>query len=109
MSLLLIVFLLDESHLELIEDVLKETNFNDEDWEQLGRGLGVYFWNINPENSLDLKECLRRWLSAVTILRIWPSTLDDLADALKRIGYIEAAEYIIKTCKLIIMFNDQCY
>ena len=108
MSLLLIVMLLDESHLELVEDVLKETKFNDKDWKELGRKLGVYF--IQPNNSEDssnLKECLRRWLSA-----FWhdvPPTLYDLADALKGIGYSKAAEYIIKTCKLIIMFNDQCY
>ena len=103
--------LLDESHLELVEDVLKEANFNNKDWEQLGRELRVHLQNINPENSLNLKECLRRWLSVVTtcILWIWPSTLYDLAVALDSIGYKEAGEYIIKTCKLIIMFNDQCY
>ena len=109
MSLLLIVLLLDESHLELVEDVLKEINFNNKDWEQLRRELGVYLRNINPGNFLNLKECLRRWLSTRTILRIQPSTLYDLAAALDSIGYKEAGEYIIKTCKLIIMFNDQCY
>ena len=109
MSLLLIVLLLDGSHLGLVEDVLKEINFNDKDWERLGRELGVqielkvYSYS---ENSSILKECLRGWLS-----RIWrhSPTLYELADALKGIGYSEAAEYIIKTCKLIIMFNDQCY
>ena len=108
MSLLLIVLLLDKSHLELVEDVLKETNFNDEDWFELGRELGVYFVkqkNLYPaEDSLMLKDCLRRWLSANYCNPI----LNDLAVALVRIGY-EAGEYIIKACKLIIMFNDQCY
>ena len=71
MSLLLIVLLLDESHLELVEDVLKETNFNNEDWEQLGQELGVYvewleYSNSNKENSLNLKGCLREWLSPGT-------------------------------------------
>ena len=114
MSLLLIVLLLDESHLELVEDILKETNFNNEDWKQLERELGVYLWNINLENSLNLKECLREWLRGPGTSRYRfqirpPPTLDGLADALKSIGYSEAGEYIIKTCKLIIMFNDQCY
>ena len=108
MSLLLIVFLLDGSDLELVEDVLKEIKFNDKDWKQLGRKLGVLFvQQKNSKDSSNLKECLRRWLSA-----FWHDdrpTLYELADALKRIGYSEAAEYIIKTCKLIIMFNDQCY
>ena len=115
MSLLLIVLLLDESHLELVEDVLKETNFNNKDWKQLKRALGVHderLERIYPEDSLHLKECLRKWLrtgGASFHLRIRPSTLYDLAVALVSIGYSEAGEYIIKTCKLIIMFNDQCY
>ena len=112
MSLLLIVLLLDESHLELVEDVLKEINFNNEDWEQLGRELRLYYWSEKP---LNLKECLRKWLSPDTSSYFWWAQRDDsptlykLADALKSIGYNEAGEYIIKTCKLIIMFNDQCY
>ena len=119
MSLLLIVLLLDESHLELVEDVLKETNFNNEDWVQLGQELGVYvesleYSNINKENSLNVKGCLREWLSPGTssfFFGTWndPPTLYDLAAALDRIGYSKAGKYIIKTCKLIIMFNDQCY
>ena len=118
MSLLLIVILLDESHLELVEDILKETNFNNENWEQLKLQLRVHVWSLEysySENSLKLKECLREWLSPGTISSfLWipdddPSTLYGLADALKSIGYSEAGEYIIKTCKLIIMFNDQCY
>ena len=122
MSLLLIVLLLDKSHLELVEDVLKETNFNDEDWEQLGEKLGLRVWSLkysNKENSLNLKDCLRKWLSLGTFSSLlWiphlldhddPPTLFGLAAALKSIGYSKAAEYIIKTCKLIIMFNDQCY
>ena len=115
MSLLLIVLLLDESHLELVEDVLKETNFNIEDWEQLGRGLNrVYTRGQEYVYPGSLKECLRKWLSPGTSSSfLWihdpSSTLDDLAAALKRIGYRRAGEYIIKTCKLIIMFNDQCY
>ena len=105
MSLLLIVLLLDESHLELVEDILKETNFNNEDWEQLDRELIEYRWRMKP---LNLKECLRKWLSGDSFYDR-PPTLYDLADALKSIGYSEAGGYIIKTCKLIIMFNDQCY
>ena len=115
--------LLDESHLELVEDVLKEINFNDEDWRldwrQLGRELGVHVQSLKysySENSLILKECLREWLSPSTSSHYWQRILDDepgpslydLAAALKSIGYSEAGEYIIKTCKLI-MFNDQCY
>ena len=105
--------LLDESYLELVEDVLKETNFNNEDWEQLGRGLGVHVESlmyIYSENSLKLKECLREWLSPGTSRYYWriqhdddPPTLFGLADALDGIGYSEAAEYIIITCKLIII------
>lgn len=34
--------LLDESHLQLVVDVLKEANFNDEDCYWLGQELGVY-------------------------------------------------------------------
>ena len=121
MSLLLIVLLLDESHLKLVEDILKETNFNNKNWEQLGRELGVYTIELDygyPDNSSILKECLRVWLTSSiattsSFLRIRPDvlspTLHELADALKRIGYRGAGEYIIKTCKLIIMFNDQCY
>ena len=114
MSLLLIVLLLDESHLELVEDVLKENNFNIEDWNKLERGLGVYTRGQEYVYPGSLKECLRKWLSPGTsssFLRIHdgPPTLYDLAAALVSIGYIEAGEYIIKTCKLIIMFNDQCY
>ena len=118
MRLLLIVLLLDESHLELVEDVLKETNFNNKDWEQLGRELGVYDELLKysySENSLKLKSCLREWFSPGTssyfrwAQRNDPPTLYDLAAALVSIGYSEAGEYIIKTCKLIIMFNDQCY
>ena len=93
MSLLLIVLLLDGSHLELVEDVLKEANFNDEDCFKLGRELGVYLRNINSENSLNLKECLRLWLSpgTITTYHLWvqyddPPTLFGLADALKSIG-----------------------
>ena len=90
--------LLDESHLELVEDVLKEINFNNKDWDKLGRELGVLFvQEKNSKDSSNLKECLRRWLSA-----FWHDdrpTLYDLAAALKSIGY-EAGEYIIKTCKL---------
>ena len=120
MSLLLIVMLLDESHLELVEDVLKETNFNNKDWKQLGRELRVYVESLKysySENSLKLKECLREWLIPDTSSYYWQIRNDDdplptlygLADALDSIGYREAGEYIIKTCKLIIMFNDQCY
>ena len=118
MSLLLIVLLLDESHLGLIEDVLKEINFNDKDWSKLEKELGLQderLEYIYIENSLNLKECLKEWLSPditryrLQILHHVPPTLYDLAAALKRIGYREAGEYITKTCKLIIMFNDQCY
>ena len=114
MSLLLIVLLLDESHLELVEDVLKETNFNIEDWPTLGRGLGVYIRGQEYGYPGSLKECLRKWLSPGTSssflwLRSGPPTLYELAAVLVSIGYIKAGEYIIKTCKLIIMFNDQCY
>ena len=114
MSLLLIVLLLDKSHLELVEDILKETNFNNKDWEQLGQELGVHDERLEfiySEDSLNLKGCLRKWLTGATsyFLQSRPSTLYDLAAALKRIGYRGAGEYIIKTCKLIIMFNDQCY
>ena len=114
MSLLLIVLLLDGSHLELVEDVLKETNFNDKDWYKLGRELGVYTRGLDYGYPGNLKEFLREWLSPGTsssFLRIYDGspTLYDLATALDSIGYSEAGEYIIKTCKLIIMFNDQCY
>ena len=106
--------MLDESHLELVEDVLKEANFNNDDWYKLGQELGVYLCIIGRENSLMLRQCLRRWLtrSGATssyFLLIQSSTLYDLAVALDSIGYSEAGDYIIKTCKLIIMFNDQCY
>ena len=112
--------LLAESRLELVEDVLKEINFNDKDWEELGQELGVHIQSLEyicSENSLKLKECLREWLSPGTsssFLRIPddddpPPTLYELAAALDGIGYSEAGNYIIKTCKLIIMFNDQCY
>ena len=117
MSLLLIVLLLDESHLELVGDILKETNFNNKDWRPLGQALGVRFTSgqehVYPGK---LKECLRLWLTSSSTAsyrlqaqRDDPPTLYGLADALKRIGYIRAGKYIIKTCKLIIMFNDQCY
>ena len=104
MSLLIIVLLLDISHLELVEDVLKETNFNDEDWYKLERELSqVYTMTEDRMPAWNLKTCLRKWLSSY-----WPSSLYDLAAALDSIGYSEgeAGEYIIKTCKLIIMFND---
>ena len=115
--------MLDQSHLELVEDVLKETNFNNKDWRPLGRALGVYTTGQSysyPDNSSILKECLRVWLNSSgattrssSFFRIGPvgfsPTLYKLADALDGIGYSEAGEYIIKTCKLIIMFNDQCY
>ena len=116
MSLLLIVLLLDESHLELVEDVLKEANFKSKDWYKLGKQLQVY--DIGQEYIYpgNLEECLGEWLRSGTtsynlqIQRDGLPTLYDLADALKRIGYSEAAEYIIKTySKLIIMFNYQCY
>ena len=120
MSLLLIVLLLDISHLELVEDVLRATNFNDKDWRKLRRQLGVHVESQkygSSGNSLKLKECLRKWLTPITATTTTTrtrrsyhlQTLDSLAAALKSIGYIEAGEYIIKTCKLIIMFNDQCY
>ena len=107
MSLLLIVILLDISHLELVEDVLKETNFNDKDWKQLELQLRVQLGYIS-ENSLNLKECLKEWLRQGTIYvgRDEFPTLDGLTVALDRIGYSKAGEYISKTCKL---FNDQCY
>ena len=106
--------MLDESHLELVEDVLKETNFHDVDWEELGRGLGVHVESLKyiySENSLKLKGCLREWLSPGTSSYYWriqddddpPPTLFGLADALDGIGYSEAAECIIITCKLIII------
>ena len=106
--------LLDESHLELLEDILKEANFNKKDCFGLGLELRIYgdLEFISPRDILNLKECLRLWLSPDTtsyFLQSRPSTLYDLAAALYRIGYYEAGEYIIKTCKLIIMFNDQCY
>ena len=109
--------MLDKSHLELIEDVLKETTFNLMDWYELGRKLmkGPYGQRIDyikrassyGNNSLKLKECLKSWLSPDTssLLLIFDGaqpTLDELADALRSIGYNEAAEYISKTCKLII-------
>ena len=113
MSLLLIVLLLDLSHLELVEDVLKETNFNNKDWRKLGQELGVYTIGQEYIYPGNLKECLREWLITGVAnyrLRIRPlPTLHELADALEGIGYSEAGYYIIKTCKLIIMFNDQCY
>ena len=113
MSLLLIALLLDKSHLELVEDVLKETNFNNEDWKELGQELRVYTRRQEYTYSGNLKECLRKWLNTDVAnyrLQILPlPTLYELADALNSIGYSEAGEYIIKTCKLIIMFNDQCY
>ena len=101
--------LLDKSHLELVEDILKEINFNNKDCYKLRKELRVH---VEQQDENMLKECLRKWLSSgATSNRFWikPSTLDGLAAALKRIGYREAGEYIIKTCKLIIMFNDQCY
>ena len=110
--------LLDESHLELVRYILKVINFNKKDCDKLRKELGVHVqqkkYSYPVTNSSNLKECLRRWLSLPTsnlfqIPRDQPPTLDELADALKSIGYSEAAAYIIKTCKLIIMFNDQCY
>ena len=104
--------------MELVENVLKENSFNNEDWERLGEKLGIHYIGqeyIDLDNSSMLKECLIGWLtsSGATGYFLWfrvgPPTLYDLADALKSIGYSEAGEYIIKTCKLIIMFNDQCY
>ena len=118
----MIVLLLDGSHLELVEDVLKEINFNNEDWKQLGHELRVYTTGQSYsylDNSSILKECLRGWLTSSgatsSFLRIQPVGLSlslyELADALKSIGYSEAARYIFKTCKLIIMFIifNQCY
>ena len=112
--------LLDESHLQLVVDVLKEANFNDEDCYWLGQELGVYderVGHIYPGNFLDLKECLRKWLQPGTTsnrLRIQHDgplhTLYDLAAALKSIGKRGAADYIIRTCKLVtIMYKDQYY
>ena len=111
--------MLDKSHLELVENVLKETDFNtiydNKDWYKLGQKLEgvndkaldyIKGGSVFGYNYLKLKECLRRWLSSGFAS---PPTLADLAAALKSIGYSEAGEYIIKTCKLIIMFNDQCY
>ena len=119
MSLLLIVLLLDESHLELVEDVLKETNFNDKDWEELGQALGVHCASGQEHIYRGkLKECLRLWLTSSDTttcsyrlqFQCYDSpTLGDLAAALDSIGYSKAAEYITKTCKLIIIINDQCY
>ena len=107
--------MLEESHLELLEDVLKEANFNNDHWAKLGGGLGLrndeLLERIYPENSLNLKECMRKWLSpGTTSYLLLPfqrdsPTLDGLADALKSIGYSEAAECIIKTCKLVIMIS----
>ena len=113
--------MLDKSHLGLVEDVLKETNFNNKDWRPLGRGLGVYTTGQSysySDNSSILKECLRVWLTnsgatTSSFFRIGPDRLSPtfygLAAALDGIGYSEAGSYIIRTCKLIIMFNDQCY
>ena len=105
--------LLDESHLELVEDVLKDANFNNKDWFKLGQELGVYTIGQEYIYPGNLKECLRKWLITGVAnyrFRIWPlPTLYDLAAALDSIGYNEAGVYIIKICKLIIMFNDQCY
>ena len=112
--------MLDESHLELVEDVLKETNFNNEDWHKLGQELRIYATGLSYSylhNPSILKECLRVWLnsSGATSSFFWivPDRLSpiliELADALEGIGYSKAGEYISKTCKLIIMFTDQCY
>ena len=113
--------MLDKSHLELVEDVLKETTFDLMDWYELGRKLMKASGPYGAEridyikrassygnNSLKLKECLKSWLSpdiTGSFFLIYDEphpTLDELADALRSIGYNEAAEYISKTCKLII-------
>ena len=114
MSLLLIVLLLDGSHLELVEDVLKEINFNNKDCYKLRKELRVH---VEQQGENMLKQCLRKWLRSGATSYSWrfwnddddPPTLYGLATALKSIGYRGASEYIIKTCRLIIMFNDQCY
>ena len=112
--------MLDESHLELVEDVLTVTNFNNKDWYELGQELEVHDNDepkriVYPEDSSNLRNCLRRWLSlgkgptTTTIyrLRILDDkplpTFYDLAVAIDNIGYGEAADYIIKTRKLIML------
>ena len=51
----------------LVENVLKENNFNNEDWERLGEKLGIHYIGqeyIDLDNSSMLKECLSGWLTS---------------------------------------------
>lgn len=85
--------------LTLVRNALKESNFSDADWFDLGLELSIAYpalQGIDGSNSSRcLRKCLKLWLSTSHC------TWGELAEALQSMNQIETASQIRKICKCI--------
>ena len=96
------LFLLDISHLDVVRDALKEGNFTDANWFDLGLKLKLPYPQLKNikasclnDPSQCLLECLSLWLMSANT-RTW----ETLAIALERMNQNATAQHIRKTCKV---------
>ena len=98
-----IIYLIDISHLRLVRDALKESHFIDANWFDLGVELNLHYPDLAnirarfTDPSQCLLECLSLWLTSANN-RTWKS----LASALERMNQKPAATHIRETCKVNI-------
>ena len=94
------LFLTGISHLQLIRDILRESNFDETKWPDLGLSLGLLqpqIKSVKQSCSNDphdcLLECLSSWLKSENTR---PQLLANALDSISTV----AAERIRKICKL---------
>lgn len=91
--------------MKLVRHVLRENNFSDANWFDLGLELDLIHsdlktieYNHKHDAQSCMRECLSSWLNSSGI-----HTWETLATALEKMKQKAVAEHIRKICKLIIV------
>ena len=108
----------DISHLDEIQQVLRECNFSPPKWYTLGLDLGLLKPTLDTietqyRNDIQrcLLECISQWLKkADKTIKKGEPTWDSLASALRNIGEVTAAEKVLEIGKCVSMCrsNNVC-
>ena len=100
---------LDISHLNLINDILRDSSFDETKWSDLGLSLNLHQNKIKaieenqPNHHKKLLECLSLWLESQDALPQF------LVDALKDNNETTAAENIYKISKFKHQYLRRIY